>query len=334
MAGPALADLTGSGHADVIEPTYQAGNNGNASSAGKLWAFDSAGNPLPGWAGRPSGGGQVLGSVATADLNGDGAQDVVVATAGGVFAYDGRTANELFSLDSGDYFQNTPLITDDGNGAVGITLVDAAGRVEHWRMPAAAHASLGAIGWPMFHHDARHTGNLVPPPLGGSAAAPANAVVGVATVPAAHQPNQAAPASAGEWLARSDGSVTGAGGATSLGAVGHPLARPVVGIAATPSGNGYWLVASDGGIFSFGDATFHGSTGAMRLNQPIVAMAPTASGGGYWFVAADGGVFTFGDATFKGSLGGAPLSAPVVGIAASGSGYVLAEADGTVKAFA
>ena len=43
---------------------------------------------------------------------------------------------------------------------------------------------------------------------------------------------------------------------------GHPLNRPIVGMATTPDGNGYWLVASDGGIFNYGDAVFYGSTGS------------------------------------------------------------------------
>ncbi|HEX7459813.1 MAG TPA: hypothetical protein VF279_04220 [Acidimicrobiales bacterium] len=96
---------------------------------------------------------------------------------------------------------------------------------------------------------------------------------------------------------------------------GHPLNRPIVGMAATSDGAGYWLVASDGGIFTFGDARFHGSTGALHLNQPIVGMAATSDGGGYWLVASDGGIFTFGDARFHGSTGALHLNQPIVGMA-------------------
>jgi hypothetical protein len=84
---------------------------------------------------------------------------------------------------------------------------------------------------------------------------------------------------------------------------GHPLNRPIVGMATTGDG-GYWLVASDGGIFSFGPgARFYGSMGGHPLNKPIVGMAAPTTGG-YWLVASDGGIFTFGSARFAGSTAG------------------------------
>ena len=97
---------------------------------------------------------------------------------------------------------------------------------------------------------------------------------------------------------------------------GHPLNKPIVGMAATPDGKGYWEVASDGGIFSFGDAQFYGSMGGHPLNKPIVGMAATPDGKGYWEVASDGGIFSFGDAQFAGSMGGQPLNKPIVGMTA------------------
>jgi hypothetical protein len=116
---------------------------------------------------------------------------------------------------------------------------------------------------------------------------------------------------------------------------GHPLNRPIVGMAATPDGKGYWLVAADGGIFTFGDAGFYGSTGALRLNQPIVGMQTTPDGKGYWLVAADGGIFSFGDAVFHGSTGALRLNQPIVGLTATpdGKGYWLVARDGGVFTF-
>jgi len=160
LAGPALADVSGTGQPDIIEGT--AGTPANPDT-GLIWVLDGDGNPLPGWGGVTSAGGVVIGTISTADLNGDGAQDLLVPTGGGVFIYDGRTAQQVAALDAGQVsFQNTPLVTDDGGGSVGITTAgtrpDGTGVVQHWRV---AGGQLGAIGWPMFHHDPQHTGNLV-----------------------------------------------------------------------------------------------------------------------------------------------------------------------------
>jgi hypothetical protein len=152
----------------------------------------------------------------------------------------------------------------------------------------------------------------------------------------AYHPGVQVPRPLGYRLVASDGGIFAFGGAGYFGSMGgRPLARPMVGIAATPSGKGYWTVASDGGIFAFGDAGWFGSLGGVPLASPIVGMASTPSGVGYWLVASDGGVFAFGDAGYFGSLGGIPLASPIVGLAgtASGQGYWLAGADGGVFAF-
>jgi len=138
------------------------------------------------------------------------------------------------------------------------------------------------------------------------------------------------------WTVATDGGVFSFGVAHFSGSMaGHPLNRPIVGMAATPDGGGYWLVASDGGVFSFGDARYYGSMGGHPLNRPIVGMAATPDGGGYWLVASDGGIFTFGDAPFDGSMGGHPLNRPIVGMAATpyGIGYWLVASDGGVFNF-
>ena len=140
----------------------------------------------------------------------------------------------------------------------------------------------------------------------------------------------------GYWLAASDGGIFAYGDAPFHGSMGgHPLDRPVVGMAATQTDGGYWEVASDGGIFAFGSAQFHGSMGGKPLNAPIVAMAATPTGGGYWEVASDGGIFSFGSAQFHGSMGGKPLNAPIVGMAATptGGGYWEVASDGGIFAF-
>jgi hypothetical protein len=138
------------------------------------------------------------------------------------------------------------------------------------------------------------------------------------------------------WLGGSDGGIFNFGGAAFYGSMGgHPLNKPVVGIAPTLDGGGYWEVASDGGIFNFGSAGFYGSMGGKPLNMPIVGLASGPEGGGYWEVASDGGIFNFGNAGFQGSMGGKALNKPIVGMAPTpdGGGYWEVASDGGIFSF-
>uniref|UniRef100_UPI002612C259 G1 family glutamic endopeptidase n=1 Tax=Ferrimicrobium sp. TaxID=2926050 RepID=UPI002612C259 len=109
---------------------------------------------------------------------------------------------------------------------------------------------------------------------GLSGAHPLNAPI-VAIIPT--------PNGKGYWLISKDGGVFDFGDANFYGSTytygltglsgAHPLAAPIVGMAAVPNGGGYWLVAADGGVFDFGDANFHGSLGAQKISAPIVAIA-------------------------------------------------------------
>ena len=71
---------------------------------------------------------------------------------------------------------------------------------------------------------------------------------------------------------------------------GHPLNKPVIGIASAQSSNGYWLVGSDGGVFAFGTA-FQGSTAGTTLPSPIIGMFSTLTG--YTLLAAGGMLYPF-----------------------------------------
>jgi hypothetical protein len=354
LGAPALADVAGTGERDVVMGTA------DGPSGGQVWVLGPDGAPLPQWSGVASGGGVVIGGISTADLNGDGAQDLLVPTGSGVFAYDGRTAQLLFSLDAGRLgFQSTPLVTLDPDGAVGITVAGTApgdvGVVQHWVMPASSQAQLGSLGWPTFHHDARRTGNASPPPLaqrqcqgvgiagywetaadGGvfgwcgarfhgrpAAAALAAPVVAMASSPTGQ----------GYWETAADGGVFAFGDAPYLGSAhGAALRAPIVGMAHTPDGRGYWLASADGGVFAFGNAPFEGGAGGVSLPFRVAAIIATPSGRGYWLVGDEGSVLTYGDARFFGSIGNLPLRSPIVAAAStpSGQGYWLVAADGGV----
>ncbi len=321
FSSPALSDVLGNGALQVVEGTDLDVYGGsvwvlNAATGQKIWEV--------------SGINRVIGSVVTADLSGSGYDDVIVPTISGTLVLDGRTGAQIADLSPNLGLQNSPLITDDPNGTIGITLAGyvhssqsafGVGEIDHYEIPGSdGAAAVGGAAWPMFHHDPQLTGNA-----GGTTPA--------GSIPACSVPSAAY---SGYRLAAADGGIFTFGTLPFCGSTGGThLNAPVVGMAMAPGSGGYWLVAADGGVFSFGSAGFFGSTGGIHLNAPIVGMAATPDGQGYWLVASDGGVFSFGDAAFLGSMGGRHLNSPVVGMSSStdGNGYFLVAADGGIFAF-
>ena len=244
-SSPALADVLGNGQLQVVEGT----DNG---TSGTVYALNGANGAVL-WSTNV---GRVIGSVVTANL-GSGYQDVLAPTINGVVVLDGTTGSVITTLQADTGFQNSPLVTDDPNGTIGITLAgyQAGGSVIYHYEIAGSNGSLAdeSGAWPQFHHDPQLTGD---PGTPVSLQVPCNAPAG--------GPN-------GYDLTASDGGIFTFGNLPFCGSTGSILLnKPVVGMATTHDGGGYWLVASDGGIFAFGDATFYGSTGSMHLNAPIV----------------------------------------------------------------
>ena len=361
-SGPALADVLGNGSLQVIEGTYSPN-----TFAGSIYVLNGA-NGTVAWT-HPLNGGD-LGSVSTFNPGGQDYQDLLVPTTSGVEVLDGRSGNLITTLGAPYGYQSAPLVTNDPNGTIGITIAGSdygpgQGQIEHYEISVPGHASVNQSGaWPQFHHDPQLTGNasgdtqLVPIPPGVGMAATkdgkgywivaSNGGVfaygdakfsGSAGGLRLNQPIVGMAATAdgnGYWLVATDGGIFGYGDAGFYGSAGNiQLYRPIVGMAPTKDGKGYWLVASDGGIFAYGDAGFYGSAGNIRLNQPIVGMAPTTDGKGYWLVASDGGIFAYGDAGFYGSAGAIRLNQPIVGMAATpdGKGYWLVASDGGIFAY-
>jgi hypothetical protein len=343
-SSPALADVLGNGQLQVIE------NTGTS-----VWVLNGAtGQPI--WHQPVASGG---GSVVTADLTGSGAQDILVPTSAGVEIFDGPTGQLIGSL-SGGSGSNSPLITQDANGSIGVTVAGGS-QITHYEIAGSNGSLVNEVGsWPMFHHDPQLTGLVDSPPP--DLQVPCNAPVSPSGYLMAGSDGgifafgnypfcgstgsivlskpmvglASSPDAGGYWEVASDGGVFAFGDALFYGSMGgQHLNKPIVGLASNPNGQGYWLVASDGGIFTFGDTQFHGSMGGQHLNEPIVGMAATPSGNGYWLVASDGGIFSFGDANFYGSMGGHHLNSPIVGIAATpnGGGYWMVAADGGIFSF-
>jgi hypothetical protein len=360
ISSPAVGDVLGNSSEQVVEGV-------DTGSGGLVWALNgSNGAALPGW--PVSTPGRVIGGVVLADLTGGGYNDVLVPTTSGLEIFDGKSAQLVATLGSGAVaLQNSPMVTIDPGGAIGITIAGYGagneGIVQHYVIPGTAGQPLGLRSWPMFHHDPQLTGwldagapgHLNSPIVGMAATSDGRGYWNVAADggmfsfgnagfhgsmggrPLVRPVVGMAATSdgAGYWEVASDGGIFAFGDAGFHGSMGgQPLTRPVVGLAVTPDGGGYWEVASDGGLFAFGDAAFYGSMGSVPLNKPVVSMTPTADGHGYWLVASDGGIFAFGDAGFHGSMGGQPLNLPIVAMAANGSqGYWLTAADGGVFSF-
>lgn len=173
LASPALADVNGDGKAEVIEITST-----GPSSPGWLYAFNGHGRVLPGYPVRTSGAVWGTASPVTADLSGQGYQDVLVPTLQGLEVYDGRSGAKLLSLPVGEALgmQNAPLVTQDGDGNVEITIAGYMGTadgcaqglsaclqgvVERYRVTSPG-ATIGdpKLSWPMYHHDPQLSGAL------------------------------------------------------------------------------------------------------------------------------------------------------------------------------
>jgi hypothetical protein len=153
-SSPALADVEGNGQLDVVEGT-------DTGSSGSVWVLDGAtGAPIwhTGLVAR------VIGSAVAADLSGAGYQDLLVPTIHGVEVLDGRSGAEVTVLGPGLGFQNAPLVTDDPDGAIGVTIAGYNGNnegvVQHYEIPGSNGAlAVGPGAWPMFHHDPAVSGS-------------------------------------------------------------------------------------------------------------------------------------------------------------------------------
>jgi len=357
-ASPALADVLGNGQLDVVEGT-------RVGSGGSIWVLNGVSGATI-W--HQATAGQVIGSPVTADLTGGGYQDVIVPTTAGVQIFDGKSGALVTTLgqSAGLAFQNSPLVTDDPNGSIGLTIAgynsSNQGVIQHYEVSGSNGSTVTEAGaWPMFHHDPQLTGDTGLPspvvqvpcnapsgsPVGYDMTAADGGVFNYGNLPFCGSTGNLLLTKpvvgiamthdgGGYWLVASDGGVFAFGDAKFEGSAGNiALTKPVVGMASTPDGGGYWLVASDGGVFSYGDAVFHGSAGNIHLTKPVVGMAVTPDGGGYWLVASDGGVFSYGDAKFQGSTGNIHLTKPMVGMAVDThtGGYWLVASDGGVFAY-
>ena len=159
---PALADVDGDGDLDVAIGTFNSPTRG--LNGGSVYALDGHnGHDLNGFP-VGSGAGVVLGGIVTVDVDGDGAQDLIVPTGGYMTGFNGKTGSRLFNLAEGEGvgFQNSAAVADvDGNGKLDIiaagTRGNGTGAVYRWELPGSAR--LGRLGWHQFRKDTRRSGS-------------------------------------------------------------------------------------------------------------------------------------------------------------------------------
>lgn len=167
FSSPALADLTGDGKLEVIigtgDPFVQ---NDNIPGAGQVYAWHANGQLVSGWPVSPKNSqgndAYISSSPTVADIDGDGKPEVLFSMVWDVNIY---SANGAFKgwLNTGWTTVGSPAIGDtNGDGKVdvwigsGNALGDrSSGYLWHFKNSAA---NIGALPWPMFHQNARHTG--------------------------------------------------------------------------------------------------------------------------------------------------------------------------------
>ncbi len=356
--GGRLAVVTGSG-ADYCRNQGKADRCTTASN--KVWAFDpNTGGDLPSWP-KSATFQTFLGGPAIGDVDGDGADDVLIASTnyqgagGAVDAF--LSGGGRWTYRSADEIPSSPIIVDTTGGGNAEVVLGTSGQLFVLDGATGKEVQSGVAAGNWAHKSAPAAGLLAGNwviATAGFDPGNSNGRVGAYGIPTpasapwptyqknnrrlGSSPTDAAPikCDSGYWLVASDGGIFSFGNSTFFGSTGNiRLNQPIVGMTPSPDRRGYEFVARDGGIFTFGNAGFYGSTGDIRLNQPIVGMAATPTGKGYWLVASDGGIFAFGDAKFLGSTGDIRLNQPIVGMAATptGKGYWLVARDGGIFSF-
>ncbi len=158
-SSPALADMNNDGFTDIVV----------ASTNGRVYVFDRNGVLMSPWtpASRfsPRTSEATRAAAVVADINGDGANDVVVGDEdGSLAALSGATGAMLpgFPITMPAEASGTAALCDcDGDGMSEIVLVDFGGTVHVWDYDFPFSPS-GPAPWPQFHQNARRTGTSEP----------------------------------------------------------------------------------------------------------------------------------------------------------------------------
>lgn len=169
-ASPTFADVMGTGEPQVIQVVPQLDGN---EKYPRVYVLDAGTGAILSDTGpslRSYGGSNLAytsaTSVTTADLNGDGRQELFVP-ASSLLVLDGRTRTVMQAISmGGSVIQNTPLVTAEPGGGVRVTVAGYSGNNGNGvfggtiRSYTAPRGTLGADSWPQFGQNSQLTGRL------------------------------------------------------------------------------------------------------------------------------------------------------------------------------
>ena len=154
VAGPVIADLNGDGNRDIVFATQT-----------KIYAIQYDGAVLNGFPIStigseilPSDANHIVGSIAVADLNGDGKPDIIFGTEGGeIYAFSGATATLVpgFPLSVGSGLAGSPAAAyDSATGSLYLAAISKDGHLYSWTFKGT---SASQVVWGNLLGDNYHT---------------------------------------------------------------------------------------------------------------------------------------------------------------------------------
>ncbi|MHA3700950.1 hypothetical protein ACXR2U_02095 [Jatrophihabitans sp. YIM 134969] len=153
-ASPSLIDVDGNGSLEVVT----AASHGTNSS---VYVLDGATGRAR-WNATVSG--RVFGQITSIDIA--GRRSLLVGHTGGVTVLDAATGRVTGQLAPGVGVQNTPAVTLDPGGRIGVTVIGYNGQGRgvalHFQLNGATATTVTGPGqWPMFHRDSRLRGSTL-----------------------------------------------------------------------------------------------------------------------------------------------------------------------------
>jgi hypothetical protein len=168
---PIIGDVDGDSKPDVVISSTQY-DDASASLVSRVHAYSADGTPLPGWPKTYSlqEVGDLYYAGILADVSNDGMSNYVIGPWRNlhnrpIYVFDkfgDLVGDSNFPFRQDSYYYSSPAVDDlDGDGDLEMAFVEnGGGEVLVWDLETPT--TTRALAWPMFQHDAQHTGVYVP----------------------------------------------------------------------------------------------------------------------------------------------------------------------------